>query len=131
MCWIYLMVYIPCYEFMYIGLLNKDPAKRMDAEEAIYHVWTTSVIKSSMVHRCPILPVRIDNNSSNASSVEVIKDQIPCQTTLIPILDQIYGEDLENTLKDIGTLEDKKFSSQSALVRLSQSLSKTLTLKLK
>jgi 5'-AMP-activated protein kinase catalytic alpha subunit len=89
------------------GILAKDPYKRLNAEEILKHPWSSSMIDSK-----PISSIVTYQHSKDSVGEEEQEVLIPCETTMMPFLCQMYQEELEKDLEDLTLIEEMEFEEK-------------------
>jgi serine/threonine protein kinase len=84
------------------GILEKESHKRFTIEEILQHSWCRSTIDSK-----PISSIFTYQHSKDSVHGEDEKEVlIPCETTMMPFLCQMYQEELENDLHNLELIEE-------------------------
>ncbi|KNC96972.1 CAMK/CAMKL/LKB protein kinase, variant [Spizellomyces punctatus DAOM BR117] len=107
------------------GMLRKNPAHRLTTDQILSHPWTRTFFHESLKPPPPILtyPTHADPSTPTESSKSTpsptkSKDQkekeqgnhpttqfTPCETTLIPYLEELFADEIEEELERIGKVE--------------------------
>lgn len=81
------------------NILQVDPAKRFNVEQILAHPWVLSQAPSLI---SGILTYHHSKEDLNGGHITLI----PCETTMLPYISQLYYQELEQHLKTVNTVID-------------------------
>ncbi|KAJ3216968.1 Serine/threonine-protein kinase stk11 [Dinochytrium kinnereticum] len=105
------------------GMLTKDPKTRLSIKQLKKHPWTLSYVSANFRPQRPILSYPISEAESPSTPTSPLKNPTnertksvkapkppthitPCETTMIPYLQELYAEEIEDDIAENGCLAE-------------------------
>lgn len=86
----------------FLDILQVDTARRFTLHQILSHPWTLSQLSRGGVAAPGIL-------TYHHSKENIVEDEdiiIPCETTMLPFIAQLYQEQLEEEIEETGLVSD-------------------------
>lgn len=93
--------------------MKPDPSTRLTIEQILRHPWTLSNYSTQDFSGI----VTYQHSKENVADAEGSEELVPCETTMLPYISQMYQQELEQDLEQSGFLnqieEDEEVKHQA------------------